>query len=66
MILLGGGDNGKTVLIGTVIRLLGHQLGMPTVSTTSTSIGSPSAACSVNICSSTTMFGLELGCRTAF
>ena len=26
VILLGGGDNGKTVLIRTVIRLLGHQL----------------------------------------
>jgi putative DNA primase/helicase len=26
VILLGGGDNGKTVLINTVVRLLGHQL----------------------------------------
>src|SRR4029453_7714290 len=26
VILLGGGDNGKTVLIRTVVRLLGHQL----------------------------------------
>jgi putative DNA primase/helicase len=26
VIMLGGGDNGKTVLINTVVRLLGHQL----------------------------------------
>jgi putative DNA primase/helicase len=29
VILLGGGDNGKTVLIRTVVRLLGNQLGTP-------------------------------------